>query len=53
MSPQVLNWTLGIDTAIEDPDEVVGGRENAVRDEDLWCGMNNGGQSLMDKLISI
>ena len=31
----MLDWTLGIDTAIEDPDEVVEGREKVVRDEDL------------------
>ena len=42
LSSQVLNWTLGIDTAIEHL-EVVDDRENVVRDEDLWWGLNNGG----------
>ena len=31
------------DTAVEHLDEVVDGRENVVRDQDLWWGMNNGG----------
>ena len=43
LSSQVLNWTLGIDTAIEHLEEVVDDRENVVRDEDLWWGLNNGG----------
>ena len=43
LSSQVLNWTLGINMAIEHLEEVADGGENVVRDEDLWWELNNGG----------
>ena len=39
LSQQVLTWTLGIDTAVEDPDELVGG-ENVGNEQ--WRVIANG-----------
>ena len=39
LSPQVLTWTLVINTAVEDPDELVG-RENVGNEQ--WRVIANG-----------
>ena len=38
----MLNWTLGLNTALEHLEGVADGGENVVRDEDLWWELNNG-----------